>query len=184
LERGAGFDACLALIEAFSQHPATYVFRREMLSAMRSALKIAMSSENADLAHAIWQVQNKVRHIGRHIAYRSVGSTLLVKGLRRRARCCRQDACLGWRPPPPKERRSRREPSFIRRAWHPWLPYGCPSARWQARLSFGRRKCGTELVDAFQTPSRCHHGQNLTTCSTRSARSESGATTILRGAAM
>jgi DNA helicase-2/ATP-dependent DNA helicase PcrA len=81
LRNGAGFDSCLALIEAFNQHPTTHVFRREMLSAMRSALKIAMSSENADLADAIWQVQNKVRHSGRRIAYRSVGSTLLVKGL-------------------------------------------------------------------------------------------------------
>jgi DNA helicase-2/ATP-dependent DNA helicase PcrA len=81
LQGGAGFDACLALIEAFNQQPTTYVFRREMLSAMRSALKIAISGENADLADAIWQVQNKVRHTGRHIAYRSVGSTLLVKGL-------------------------------------------------------------------------------------------------------
>ena len=81
LHSGAGFDVCLALIEAFNQHPTTHVFRREMLSAMRSALKIAMSSENADLADAIWQVHNKVRHSGRRIAYRSVGSTLLVKGL-------------------------------------------------------------------------------------------------------
>jgi DNA helicase-2/ATP-dependent DNA helicase PcrA len=81
LQSGAGLNACLALIEAFNQQPTTYVFRRQMLSAMQSALKIAISSENADLLDAIWQVQNKVRHAGRHIAYRSVGSTLLVKGL-------------------------------------------------------------------------------------------------------
>jgi AAA domain len=81
LQNGAGFDSCLALIEAFNQQTTTYVFRREMLSAMRSALKIAISGENADLTDALWQVQNKIRHIGRHIGYRSVGSALLVKGL-------------------------------------------------------------------------------------------------------
>lgn|SRR5882724_2295183 len=71
----------LRLLKAFNQQTMTYAFRREMFSAMRSALKIAISGENADLIDALWQVQNKIRHIGRHIAYRSVGSALLVKGL-------------------------------------------------------------------------------------------------------
>ncbi len=75
------FDACLALIEAFDQRPTTKVFRREMLSVMRSALKVTIADEGADLAEAIWQVQNKTRHAGRRIPFRSVGSTLLVKGL-------------------------------------------------------------------------------------------------------
>jgi DNA helicase-2/ATP-dependent DNA helicase PcrA len=67
---------------AVSNHSAaTPTFRREMLSAMRTALKIAISGENVHLTDALWQVQNKIRHIGRHIAYRSVGSALLVKGL-------------------------------------------------------------------------------------------------------
>jgi len=33
--------------------------------------------------------------------------------------------------------------------WHPWLPYGCHSAHWQVRLSFVRKRCGTELADRF-----------------------------------
>ena len=78
---GAGDEACLALIEGFSCRPTTYVFRREMLSAMRSALKMKVAGGVPDLSDAIWQVQNKIRHAGRTIAHRSVGSTLLVKGL-------------------------------------------------------------------------------------------------------
>jgi DNA helicase-2/ATP-dependent DNA helicase PcrA len=78
---GAGDETCLALIEAFSRRPTTHVFRREMLSAMRSALKLTIAGEYPDLTEALWQVQNRIRHAGRHIAHRSVGSTLLVKGL-------------------------------------------------------------------------------------------------------
>jgi DNA helicase IV len=52
-----------------------------MLSAMRSALKMKVAGGVPDLSDAIWQVQNKIRHAGRMIAHRSVGSTLLVKGL-------------------------------------------------------------------------------------------------------
>jgi len=81
LQNGAGDDGCLALIQAFNQRPTTYVFRREMLSAMRSALTMTIAGESPDLADAIWNVQNRIRHAGRQLAHRSVGSTLLVKGL-------------------------------------------------------------------------------------------------------
>jgi DNA helicase-2/ATP-dependent DNA helicase PcrA len=33
------------------------------------------------LADSIWEVQNRIRHVGRKIGKRSIGSTLLVKGL-------------------------------------------------------------------------------------------------------
>jgi hypothetical protein len=81
LQNGAGDQGCLELIESFTRRTTTYVFRREMLSAMLSALKMTAAGEISDLADAIWHVQNRIRHAGRHIAYRSVGSTLLVKGL-------------------------------------------------------------------------------------------------------
>lgn len=48
---------------------------------MRSALKMMIAGEAADLADALWVVQTKIRHAGRQIPFRSVGSTLLVKGL-------------------------------------------------------------------------------------------------------
>ncbi|MDZ5450481.1 UvrD-helicase domain-containing protein [Labrys sedimenti] len=81
LQEGAGDDICLALIQGFSVRSTSYVFRREMLSAMQSAFRMKIAGESPDLLDAIWQVQNRIRHAGRHIAYRSVGSTLLVKGL-------------------------------------------------------------------------------------------------------
>ncbi|CAN7495820.1 AAA family ATPase [Phenylobacterium sp. LjRoot225] len=72
---------CLALIEAFSVRAGVHVFRREMLFAMKSALKMRIAGEATTLADALWHVQNRVRHAGRYIPHRSVGSTLLVKGL-------------------------------------------------------------------------------------------------------
>jgi len=81
LQEGAGLDASFALVEGFSRQPKTYVFRRQMFFAMRSALKMTVDGECTDLTDAVWQVQNRIRHAGRKIAHRSVGSTLLVKGL-------------------------------------------------------------------------------------------------------
>jgi DNA helicase-2/ATP-dependent DNA helicase PcrA len=81
LQTGAGDDVCLALIESFTRLPNAYIFRREMLSAMRSALRMTSAGETPRLGDAIWYVQNRIRHAGRRIAHRSVGSTLLVKGL-------------------------------------------------------------------------------------------------------
>jgi DNA helicase-2/ATP-dependent DNA helicase PcrA len=52
-----------------------------MYSAMKSALKMTSVGDSPDLLAAIWEVQNRIRHAGRRISYRSVGSTLLVKGL-------------------------------------------------------------------------------------------------------
>jgi DNA helicase-2/ATP-dependent DNA helicase PcrA len=61
--------------------PKTYIFRREMLSTMQSALKMTSAGETPKLGDAIWHMQNRIRHASRRIAHRSVGSTLLVKGL-------------------------------------------------------------------------------------------------------
>jgi hypothetical protein len=81
LDQGAGDETNLALIDGFAQRPTTYVFRREMLFAMRSALRMKAAGESPDLLDALWHVQTKIRHAGRQVPYRSVGSTLLVKGL-------------------------------------------------------------------------------------------------------
>lgn len=81
LEQDASNASCLALIDGFAGLPACHVYRREMLSAVRSALKLIMSGENVSLAEAVWRVQNQLRHAGRRVPYYSVGSTLLVKGL-------------------------------------------------------------------------------------------------------
>jgi hypothetical protein len=81
LVEGGRDNECLALIEAFQQRPTTYVFRQQMFSAMRSALRMTTTGDCPDLLTAVWEVQNRIRHAGRRISYRSVGSTLLVKGL-------------------------------------------------------------------------------------------------------
>lgn len=81
ITEGAGDDALLALLEGFQQREATRPYRREMLGAMCSALRIRMRRKSGSLIDAVWDVQNRLRHSGRRIAKRSIGSTLLVKGL-------------------------------------------------------------------------------------------------------
>lgn len=48
---------------------------------MRSALGLKATHQLATLSVAIWEVQNRMRHAGRRLGNRSIGSTLLVKGL-------------------------------------------------------------------------------------------------------
>ncbi len=67
------------LMEGFRARADTYLYRREMYFAMRSALR--EQSAGQTLGDAIWIVQNRARHAGRLIGKRSIGSTLLVKGL-------------------------------------------------------------------------------------------------------
>lgn len=74
-------EALLELMQGFHGRANTRLFRREMFYAMRSALRIKCARKSDDLTGAIWEVLNHVRHTGRTIGKRSVGSTLLVKGL-------------------------------------------------------------------------------------------------------
>jgi hypothetical protein len=74
-------EALLALMQGFQSKLETRLFRREMFFAMTSAIGIKISQKPDSLADAIWQVQNRVRHAGRTFGKRSIGSTLLVKGL-------------------------------------------------------------------------------------------------------
>jgi DNA helicase-2/ATP-dependent DNA helicase PcrA len=74
-------EALLDLMQGFYDRDRAYCFRREMLYAMRAALRIKCARPSCSLADAIWEVQNRIRHVGRLISDRSVGSTLLVKGL-------------------------------------------------------------------------------------------------------
>lgn len=78
---GAGDDALLALMDGFRCRDATRLYRREMFAAMHSALQIKMRRQDCSLVDAVWDVQNRIRHAGRKISKRSIGSTLLVKGL-------------------------------------------------------------------------------------------------------
>lgn len=78
---GAADEALLELMQGFHRREATRPFRGEMFFAMRSALRLKAAREYDTLADAIWEVQNRIRHVGRTIGKRSIGSTLLVKGL-------------------------------------------------------------------------------------------------------
>lgn len=81
LAANASDEALLNLMQGFHDKTSTHLFRREMFSAMRSALRIKSARQSGSLADAIWEVQNRIRHAGRTIGKRSIGSTLLVKGL-------------------------------------------------------------------------------------------------------
>jgi AAA domain len=71
----------LRLLECLRRRPRVAVFRRELLFALQSTLKLVISGDQSSLEDAAWHVQNKMRHAGRRLAQRSVGSTLLVKGM-------------------------------------------------------------------------------------------------------
>jgi len=71
----------LSLLECLRRQPGVIAFRRELLSAAQNTLRLVVRGEHSTLADAAWHVQNKMRHAGRRLAQRSVGSTLLVKGL-------------------------------------------------------------------------------------------------------
>ena len=78
---GAADESMLELMQGFHGREATRLFRKEMFFAMRLALQIKSARQYATLTDAIWDVQNRMRHTGRSIGKRSIGSTLLVKGL-------------------------------------------------------------------------------------------------------
>jgi hypothetical protein len=79
--KGSAGEAVLELMQGFYEKDDTYCFRREMFYAMRAALRIKCARQSCALADAIWEVQNRIRHAGRLISNKSIGSTLLVKGL-------------------------------------------------------------------------------------------------------
>jgi AAA domain len=74
-------DALLNLMQAFYEKNDTYCYRREMFFAMRAALRIKCIRLSCTLVDAIWEIQNRIPHAGRLSSNKSIGSTLLVKGL-------------------------------------------------------------------------------------------------------
>ncbi|MEZ5833462.1 MAG: hypothetical protein R3D05_20005 [Dongiaceae bacterium] len=71
----------LRLLEELPRHCGGWVYRRELHSGLCSALRGVLTGAHATLADAVWDVQNRRRHSGRRLGQRSIGSTLLVKGL-------------------------------------------------------------------------------------------------------
>ncbi|MEP1698788.1 MAG: hypothetical protein ABJJ69_19835 [Paracoccaceae bacterium] len=78
--RADGFREVLPLVEGFMDRDDTYPYRRELLSAIISGLK-TVDVEGGSLLDAVTDFLTRSRHLGRRIPRRSIGSTLLVKGL-------------------------------------------------------------------------------------------------------
>jgi len=74
-------EALLELMQGFHRRDDTNLSRKEMFFTMLSALKLKSTGQYATLSDAIWEVRNRFRHAGRTIWKRSIGSTLLIKGL-------------------------------------------------------------------------------------------------------
>lgn len=70
----------LELVEGILDRDDMFPYRRELLRMMLAALRTSRAT-GASLSEAAGDIEAKSRHLGRHVARRSVGSTLLLKGL-------------------------------------------------------------------------------------------------------
>lgn len=70
----------LELVEGILKRGDIFPYRRELLGMMLAALRTSRTT-GAPLSEAATDIEAKSRHLGRHVARRSVGSTLLLKGL-------------------------------------------------------------------------------------------------------
>lgn len=68
------------LLQAFTQQPDTHVYRPEVLRCCQAAMQVAVRGTDTFYAAAL-QARERQRHMSRPVARRSVGSTLLLKGL-------------------------------------------------------------------------------------------------------
>lgn len=71
----------LKLFSALYARTDTRPYRREMFYSLCSALRLMTTGQFENLTDAVWEAQNHIRHRGRVLAKRSIGSTLLIKGL-------------------------------------------------------------------------------------------------------
>jgi DNA helicase-2/ATP-dependent DNA helicase PcrA len=81
ITRSQDLKPILHLLEEIRKQPSVWIYRRELYSALCAALRVIISGTHASLLDAVWEIQNRRRHVGRRFAKRSIGSTLLVKGL-------------------------------------------------------------------------------------------------------
>jgi hypothetical protein len=68
------------LLQSLSEQPGARVYRPEVLRCCRTAMSMAANGAITLHAAAV-QVRERNRHLGRPVSRRSVGSTLLLKGL-------------------------------------------------------------------------------------------------------
>jgi hypothetical protein len=72
--------AALAALRAFEEADGVRVYRPEVLQVLKAALQSAHQGE-CTFQEAVVRARERNRHVGRPIARRAVGSTLLLKGL-------------------------------------------------------------------------------------------------------
>lgn len=70
----------MAALEAFEEADGVRVYRPEALQVLKGALRLAHQGE-CTFSEAVVRARERNRHLGRPVARRAVGSTLLLKGL-------------------------------------------------------------------------------------------------------
>lgn len=78
--QGPSVLAASRLLQEFARQPGTHVYRPEVLRCCQAAMQVAARGTCTFHAAAL-QARERQRHMGRPVARRSVGSTLLLKGL-------------------------------------------------------------------------------------------------------
>jgi DNA helicase-2/ATP-dependent DNA helicase PcrA len=71
----------LPVLQAIRLIPGTKIWRRELYFAMCQSLREYAMGKHESLKDAAWTVRNRTRRVGRRIGFRTIGRTLLVKGL-------------------------------------------------------------------------------------------------------
>lgn len=70
-----------AALEHLRRMPGVSVYRRELLHEMKRALRECCTGGHETPRKAAWHARNRTRLVGRRLARRCIGTTLLVKGL-------------------------------------------------------------------------------------------------------
>lgn len=78
--QGPSMGEASRLLQAFARQPGTHVYRPEVLRCCLAAMQVAARG-TCTLHAAALQARERQRHMSRPVSRRSVGSTLLLKGL-------------------------------------------------------------------------------------------------------
>ena len=71
----------LDALESIEREAGVRTVRPELVSSVKATLRLASAEPSLDIEDACWKIANQKRQKGRMVRNRSVGSTLLVKGL-------------------------------------------------------------------------------------------------------
>jgi hypothetical protein len=74
-------ESAVGLLKALPKIDGSHLYCRERYIAFVRAIEIRQSMKLSHITDGVWQIQNRMRHAGRKVGRRAVGSTLLLKGL-------------------------------------------------------------------------------------------------------